>query len=30
MSHAEGEGHSFVIRPAALKPVEYKIVAQRL
>jgi L-seryl-tRNA(Ser) seleniumtransferase len=30
MSHAEGEGHSFVIRPVALKPGEYKIVAQRL
>lgn len=30
MSHAEGEGHSFAIRPVALKPGEYKTVAQRL
>ncbi|MDQ6706143.1 MAG: aminotransferase class V-fold PLP-dependent enzyme [Acidobacteriota bacterium] len=30
MTHAEGEGHSFLIRPAALKPGEYKIVATRL
>jgi L-seryl-tRNA(Ser) seleniumtransferase len=30
MTHAEGEGHSFLIRPVALKPGEYKIVAQRL
>jgi D-glucosaminate-6-phosphate ammonia-lyase len=30
MSHAEGEGHAFAIRPVALKPGEYKIVAQRL
>jgi hypothetical protein len=30
MSHAEGSGHSFLIRPVALKPGEYKIVAQRL
>jgi L-seryl-tRNA(Ser) seleniumtransferase len=30
MSHAEGDGHSFLIRPVALKPGEYKIVAQRL
>lgn len=29
-THAEGEGHSFAIRPVALKPGEYKIVAQRL
>lgn len=30
MSHAEGGGHSFLIRPVALKPGEYKLVAQRL
>jgi D-glucosaminate-6-phosphate ammonia-lyase len=30
MTHAEGEGHSFLIRPVALKPDQYKIVAQRL
>jgi hypothetical protein len=30
MSHAEGNGHSFLIRPVAMKPGEYKIVAQRL
>ena len=30
MSHAEGEGHEFPIRPVALKPGEYRIVAQRL
>jgi len=30
MSHAEGQGHSFAIRPVALKPGEFKIVAQRL
>jgi len=30
MSHAAGEGFSFVIRPVALKPEEYKIVAQRV
>ena len=30
MSHAEGEGHSFLIRPVAMNPGEYKIVAQRL
>jgi hypothetical protein len=30
MSHAEGEGHEFLIRPVAMKPGEYKIVAQRL
>jgi L-seryl-tRNA(Ser) seleniumtransferase len=30
MTHAEGDGHSFLIRPVALKPGEYKIVAQRL
>jgi len=30
MSHAEGEGHSFLIRPVAMKPGEYKVVAQRL
>ena len=30
MSHAEGDGHSFVLRPVAMKTDEYKIVAQRL
>jgi L-seryl-tRNA(Ser) seleniumtransferase len=30
MSHASGRGHSFVIRPAAMKQDEYKVVAQRL
>jgi D-glucosaminate-6-phosphate ammonia-lyase len=30
MTHAQGRGHSFVIRPAAMKGDEYKVVAQRL
>jgi uncharacterized pyridoxal phosphate-dependent enzyme len=30
MSHAEGPGHSFVIRPVALKEGEYQVVAERL
>jgi D-glucosaminate-6-phosphate ammonia-lyase len=30
MTHAEGEGHSFVLRPGAMYPGEYKIVAERL
>ena len=30
MSHASGDGHSFAIRPAAMKPDDYKIVADRL
>ena len=30
MSHAEGPGHSFVIRPVAMKEGEYRIVADRL
>ena len=30
MTQAEGEGHSFVIRPVAMKPGEHKIVAQQL
>jgi L-seryl-tRNA(Ser) seleniumtransferase len=30
MSHAEGEGKSFAIRPVAMKPGEYKLVAKRL
>ena len=30
MTHAEGEGHSFVLRPAAMYPGEYQIVAERL
>jgi hypothetical protein len=30
MTHAEGEGHSLLIRPVALKPGEHKVVSQRL
>ena len=30
MTHAEGEGHRFVLRPAAMYPGEYKMVAERL
>jgi len=30
MSHASGEGHSFVIRPVAMHPEDYKAVAKRL
>jgi hypothetical protein len=30
MSHAEGEGHSFIIRPVAMQPGQYKLVAARL
>jgi D-glucosaminate-6-phosphate ammonia-lyase len=30
MTHAEGEGHSFPLRPVAMKPGEYKVVARRL
>jgi hypothetical protein len=30
MTHAEGESKTFLIRPVAMKPGEYKIVAQRL
>ena len=30
MSHAEGDGHSFLIRPVAMKPGEHEVVAQRL
>ncbi len=30
MTHAEGQGHAFVLRPAAMYPGEYKIVAERL
>ncbi|HEY2015150.1 MAG TPA: aminotransferase class V-fold PLP-dependent enzyme [Bryobacteraceae bacterium] len=30
MTQAEGEGHSFLLRPAAMKPGEYEIVARRL
>jgi L-seryl-tRNA(Ser) seleniumtransferase len=30
MTHAEGEGKSFSIRPVAMKPGEHKIVARRL
>lgn len=30
MSHASGEGHSFAIRPVAMRPDDYKVVADRL
>lgn len=30
MTHAEGEGHGFVLRPAAMFPGEHEIVAERL
>jgi D-glucosaminate-6-phosphate ammonia-lyase len=30
MSHASGEGHSFLIRPVAMRPDDYKVVATRL
>ncbi len=30
MTHAEGEGHGFVLRPAAMYPGEHRIVAERL
>lgn len=30
MTHAEGEGHGFVLRPAAMYPGEHTIVAERL
>lgn len=30
MTHAEGEGHGFVLRPAAMHPGEHRIVAERL
>jgi L-seryl-tRNA(Ser) seleniumtransferase len=30
MTQAEGEGHQFLLRPVALKPGEYEIVARRL
>jgi L-seryl-tRNA(Ser) seleniumtransferase len=29
-SHAEGDGYSFQIRPASMKPEDYKLVADRL
>ena len=29
-SHAEGDGHSFRLRPVAMKPNEYQVVAERL
>ena len=29
-THAAGEGHGFLLRPVAMKPDEYKIVAERL
>lgn len=30
MTHAEGDGHAFVIRPCAMKPGDHEIVAMRL
>ena len=30
MSHASGEGNSFVIRPVALKPEDHKVIGERL
>jgi len=30
MTQAEGEGHSFLLRPVAMKPGEYEIVGRRL
>jgi uncharacterized pyridoxal phosphate-dependent enzyme len=30
MTHASGEGHSFPIRPVAMRPDDYKVVADRL
>jgi len=30
MTHAEGEGHSFLLRPVAMKPGEHEVVARRL
>jgi L-seryl-tRNA(Ser) seleniumtransferase len=30
MSHAEGDGNSFIIRPVAMQPGQYKLVAARL
>jgi L-seryl-tRNA(Ser) seleniumtransferase len=30
MTQAEGDGHAFLLRPVALKPGEYEIVARRL
>lgn len=30
MTHASGDGHSFILRPVAMKPGDYKIVAGRL
>jgi D-glucosaminate-6-phosphate ammonia-lyase len=30
MTHASGDGNSFLIRPVAMKPGEYKVVADRL
>src|SRR5262249_20810641 len=30
MSHAEGPGHSFLIRPVAMKEGEHRVVAERL
>lgn len=30
MTHASGDGASFILRPVAMKPEEYKIVADRL
>ncbi|HTM48038.1 MAG TPA: aminotransferase class V-fold PLP-dependent enzyme [Bryobacteraceae bacterium] len=30
MSHASGGGHSFILRPVAMKPEDHKLVARRL
>ncbi len=30
MTHAEGDGHRFVLRPAAMYPGEHEVVAERL
>src|SRR5204862_5403797 len=30
ITQAQGEGHSFLLRPVAMKPGEYEIVARRL
>jgi L-seryl-tRNA(Ser) seleniumtransferase len=30
MTHASGQGHSFPIRPVAMRPDDYKVVADRL
>ena len=30
MTHAQGDGHGFLLRPVAMKPQEYKVVTERL